>query len=274
MNNNNDFELFLRYSPDFGIWYKVILIFLFQLLIFISIMIFFWWISSTYLLGALLGEFIIVFPGTLPYRYMFKNSNSIREKYLKKYDKLAGQAFWYHYESYTIPMISAAFYLPLLLKTDYFLPAIINLPAHVITNTLFPAFVALPIGIFFVILGFIIRSASKGYGWDEDHYLYMIYPDEGKLILEGIYQYIRHPRFLSRLIIGIGFGFIANNILAFGVVFVHFFTFYTMLKSEDEELIKRFGNDVIKFHRDIPGIIPRKGKIKKFIKYIFEGDEN
>ena len=274
MNENNDLELFLKHSPDFDIWYKVLLIFIFQIFIFISIILFFFWISTAYLLGALVGEFLIIFPGTFPYRYMFKNSKNIREKYLKKYDTLAGQAFWYHFESYTIPMISAAFYLPLLLKTDYFLPAIITLPSHFITNTLLPAFVALPLGILFVFLGFKIRSASKGFGWDEDHYLYMIYPNEGRLILEGIYQYIRHPRFLSRLIIGIGFGFIANNIIAFGVVFIHFFMFYTMLKSEDKELIKRYGDDVIKFHENVPGVIPRVKKIKSFIKFVFEGNKN
>jgi protein-S-isoprenylcysteine O-methyltransferase Ste14 len=233
-------------------------------------MVFFWWISSTIFIGALIVEFIIVFFGTLPYRYVVINIKKIREKYRNKYGKLAGQYFWFYYESYTIPLLSSSLYFPLLLIT-YEIPSfqIINLPSHIITTSLFPIYIALPIGLIIIILGFLIRIPSGGFGPTVEIYLPLLYPEKGRLITNGIYKYVRHPRYLGRGFVAVGLGVIANNIMAILVGFIHFLVFCSLIRPEDNELSKRFGNDYINYKRNVPALIPKYGNWKKFLRLVF-----
>jgi len=268
MVNNTETENLLEYMPTFKVWYKALLVYIFQLIIFILAFIFFWWISSTLLLGAIFGQLIIAFLGTVPYIYIAGNSEKIRSKYLKRYGKSAGQYFWYRYHSYIIPLQSASLYFPLLLKTDYFLPAIIQFPSHFLTKSLLPIFIALPLSITLVVFGLFIRRASRGFGSDEDHFLYMIYPQKGRLITQGIYRFIRHPRFLCRITITIGFGIFANNLMAIGVVLIHLVIFYLLLIPEDKELGKRFSEGFLDYKNKVPSLFPRFGTWRNFIRFI------
>jgi len=249
-------------------------LFVFQFLIFVLAMVFFWWVSSLFLLGALVGEIVLVIIGTLPYRYLFRNAEKIRDKYRKKYGELAGQSYWFHYESYTIPLISSSFYCPILLMTyDFPYIHITSMPSHIVTNPLLPIYFALPVGLILMTLGFIIRRASRSSAIDEVHFLYIIYPEKGRLSTGGVYRYIRHPRFLCLLFISIGFGFVANNILAFGVVLIHNLAFYSFIPSEDRELMRRFGDEYAEFKKKIPAIFPKYGNWKNFARFIFVWNE-
>ena len=271
MAEMKDMEMFLEYMPAFSIWYKALLIYLFQFFIFISVMIFFLWISSVRWYGALIGEFIVVFCGIISYMVLTINIDNIRDKYLERHGKLAAQRLWYYYESYTIPLLSSSLYLPLLLKTDYFLPALIDFPSHFMTLSLFPVYIALPLGVFIIIFGLLIRRPSGGFGADVETYLYLLYPEKGRLITEGIYRYVRHPRYLSRGLIVVGFGVIANNLLAICVGLIHFMGFCLLIKPEDNELVRRFGDVFIRYCSSVPALFPRFGTWKDFIKLVFLG---
>lgn len=233
-------------------------------------MVFFLWISSTILIGALIGEFIIVYIGILPYRYISINIEKLREKYRKKYGKLAGQYFWFNFESYTIPLLSSSLYFPLLLIT-YENPSfqIINMPSNIITISLFPIYITIPTGIIIIILGFLIQNPSGGFSPDIEIYLHMLFPEKGKLLTNGIYKYIRHPRYLGRGFIAVGLGVIANNILAIFVGVIHFFVFCSLIRPEDNELSIRFGNEFLNYKKNVPALIPKYGNWKKFLRFIF-----
>ena len=201
--------------------------------------------------------------------YIANNSVKIRDRHRKKYGKLAGQYFWFKYLAYINPIVSASFYFPILIKTDYFLPAIVSLQSHFITNSIFPFFIALPISIFLVLLGLLIRKSSGGYGIDIDSYLYMVYPEKGKLIKDGMYKYIRNPQYLGRGIIAIGFGFFANNIIGILVGLMHFLSYIAIIPSEDKELMRRFGSDFKSYSNKVPFLLPKIGNWAKFIRFVF-----
>ena len=269
MEGKTEEEYFLEHMPALSIWYKALLTYLSQFFLFILAIIFFWQISINLVYGAIIGQFIIAFSGTLPYIFMAKNSSKIRKKYREKYGKLAFQQFWYRYHLLIIPLQSVSLYLPVLLKTDYFLPVIIHLPNHFITKTLLPIYIAIPLGLFIVIMGFLIIRPSVSYSMNVvGNRFHLIYPENSKLIINGMYRYIRNPQYLGRGIISIGLGVFANNILAVIVGLIHFLSFCIILPAEDNELISRFGEDFIKYKKDVPNIIPRFRDWKKFVVYI------
>jgi len=259
--------------PILSVWYKVMTLYSAQFLLFLSLMIFFWWTSSKNFYCAIILQMIISFIGTIPYRMMTLRSYNIRRKYLNKYDKLAAQKLWLNYQSYTIPILSSSLYFPILLKTDYFLPSFVSFPPHFLTDSLFPIYVALPLSIVLIVLGFIIRKPSGGFGADVESYLYLLYPKEGKLIINGVYSYVRNPRYLGRGFVAIGLGIFANNILAILVGLIHSLAFCSLIPSENKELGKRFGNDFKNFKKKVPALFPRFGNWKKFFKVVFSKDK-
>jgi protein-S-isoprenylcysteine O-methyltransferase Ste14 len=236
-------------------------------------MVSFWWVSSNFWQYALVFQLIVILIGTYPYRYIAKNIEKIRGRYKKEYGKFSGQRLWLYYESYTIPLMGASLYLPLILKTDYFLPKIVNLPSNIFTDTMFPIFVALPLGLLLVFLGFLISKPSGGFGSDVDSYLYLLYPEKGKLIMGGVYQYIRNPRYLGRSFIAIGFGVIANNLLAVGVAAIHSLMFCSLILPEDKELSRRFGNEFDIYRKRVPALWPKIGNWINFFRFIIVGEK-
>ena len=275
MGDKTGMEVFLEYAPAFTVWYKIIGVYTLQFILFILIMAFFWRISSTEIYYIILAQIIISFLGTCPYRYMATSIEKIRDKYRKKYGKLAGQSLWFHYQSYTIPLLSSSMYFPILLYTykDLTIPQIIQLPSHFITNSLLPFYIAIPLGIIVVILGILIRRPSGGFDADIDTYLYLMFPENGRLVSGGMYQYIRNPRYLSRGFMAVGLGIVANNILAIIVGFIHFLAFCSLILTEDKELIRRFGDDFKEYRKRVPALFPKFGNWRKFFRFIFVGEK-
>jgi len=274
MSKNSDVEFFLSLMPSLKKWYNIIILYLSQFLIFIFIMSFFWWISSIHYLGAISGQILVSILLVIFYIYLANNAEKIRKKYLSKYKNLAGQAFWYRYQSYTIPIISAVFYFPLILKTDYFLPSITSMPKHFITNTLLPIYIAIPASIILIFIGLFMRRFSGGYGMAVDDYFYVIYPEKSKLLNTGMYSFIRNPQYLSRGIISIGFGFFANNISAIIVGIIHFISYCAIIPAEDKELTRRFEDDFLHYKKTVPVLFPKYGKWRGFVKYLFTFSKN
>ena len=274
MNNNEDVDVFIKHLPAFKVWYVVVLSYLLQFLLFVFFIISFGYVSYNFLPGVIVVQIIVAFFGTLPYRYMTKNSEKIRESYLKKYSQLAVQKLWFHYELYTIPFLSSSLYFPLLLINYDFIPSIVTHQPHFLTNSLFPLYTSIPIGIVILILGIRIGRPSGGFDANVESYMYIIYPEKGKLISDGTYQYIRHPRYLGRGVIAFGLAIIANNILALLVAAIHTVAFWSLIPSEEYELARRFGDKFGSYTRRVPALIPKYSEWKKFIRYIFYLQKN
>jgi len=80
---------------------------------------------------------------------------------------------------------------------------------------------------------------------------------KGKLIHDGIYRVIRHPRYLSA-----GVGVIANTLFInyagmYILILLLLPVGYLMIVFEERELIERFGDEYRNYQRGVPRIIPR-----------------
>jgi len=270
-----DREEFLKLMPFYSVWYKVLFLFVFQFLIFVFAMVFFWWISKSMIIyGSLIGQFAVSFLGVLPFIYVAAKHDKIRIKYKEKFGNLAAQKFWLNYQSYSVSLQAASLYFPLILKTDYFLPAFIVFPPHILTNSLFPVYIAIPAGIVILAVGFIISKSFGEFGTDvNDHRFHLIYPDKAELITTGIYGYIRNPMYLCRGLISMGLGVIANNFLAILVGFIHFIAISSLIIPENHELAKRFGQNFYNYKKKTGSFIPKYGSWMDFIRFVFHKKE-
>lgn len=80
---------------------------------------------------------------------------------------------------------------------------------------------------------------------------------KGKLLKEGAYRMVRHPRYLSA-----GVGVIANALLInyvgmYLMILVLFPVGFVMLMFEERDLVNRFGDEYRQYQREVPQIIPR-----------------
>jgi protein-S-isoprenylcysteine O-methyltransferase Ste14 len=265
-------EFFLEFVPIYNTWYKILSIYFYHLIIFVLLLFLFWWVGSNFLVFIFPVQFFLACGANAPFIYMFKKSDKIRETYIKKYKEFPWLHFYYRY-SYSSPFGCAALYSPLLLVNYDFLPSIINLPSHFITNSLFSIYISLPLGFLIIFFGISLIKPSQSFDGDMHNYLHIWLPDKNRIIMSGIYRYIRHPRFLSRLVLSIGFGVLANSLLSIGVALIHFIPYYTFMRVLDKELVRMFGNEIQKYVDGVPALLPRYGNWKKFIKYVFVGEK-
>jgi protein-S-isoprenylcysteine O-methyltransferase Ste14 len=80
---------------------------------------------------------------------------------------------------------------------------------------------------------------------------------KGRLLREGIYGVVRHPRYLSA-----GVGMLASVLLInYSGLYVMLLLLvpvgYLMVVLEERELIERFGEEYRKYQREVPRLIPR-----------------
>jgi protein-S-isoprenylcysteine O-methyltransferase Ste14 len=85
---------------------------------------------------------------------------------------------------------------------------------------------------------------------------------KGRLMQDGIYRMVRHPRYLSA-----GLGVVANALFInyAGVYFLVLLVVppgYVMLVFEERELIDRFGEEYRQYLREVPQLIPRWRKTR------------
>jgi protein-S-isoprenylcysteine O-methyltransferase Ste14 len=83
---------------------------------------------------------------------------------------------------------------------------------------------------------------------------------KGKLLREGIYGVVRHPRYLSA-----GIGLIVNALIVnyagmYVLLILVIVPGYFMLILEERELVERFGDAYREYQRDVPQLLPRWGR--------------
>ena len=79
----------------------------------------------------------------------------------------------------------------------------------------------------------------------------------GKLLRDGIYGVVRHPRYFSAGIGLIAQALIANHLGLYIVVIGSLPPGYLMLVLEERDLIDRFGDAYREYQRDVPRLVPR-----------------
>jgi len=80
---------------------------------------------------------------------------------------------------------------------------------------------------------------------------------KGKLLREGIYGVVRHPRYLGEGLFLIGIALVSNYAGLYVFVVLLIPAGYVTLALEERELIERFGDAYRQYQREVPQIIPR-----------------
>jgi protein-S-isoprenylcysteine O-methyltransferase Ste14 len=87
----------------------------------------------------------------------------------------------------------------------------------------------------------------------------------GKLLRQGIYAHIRHPRYLEA---GFGLASIAlfcNYLATYVLLAAYIPIIYLVVLLEESELKERFGEEYEKYCRDVPRVLPRFIRRKKLV---------
>lgn len=85
----------------------------------------------------------------------------------------------------------------------------------------------------------------------------------GKLLKDGVYRTVRHPRYLSAGIGIVGNALVINHVGMYVQILLLFPVGFVMLRFEERELANRFGEEYRQYQREVPQIIPRWHKAKR-----------
>lgn len=82
-------------------------------------------------------------------------------------------------------------------------------------------------------------------------------PRKGRLLRDGIYGVVRHPRYLSAGIGLVADALIVNHLGLYILIIAVLPPGYLMLFLEERDLIDRFGDAYREYQRDVPCLVPR-----------------
>lgn len=79
----------------------------------------------------------------------------------------------------------------------------------------------------------------------------------GRLITEGPYAWVRHPRYVQVTLALWGFAFVANYLAVYGLAILWMAGIYVIVLLEESELHRRFGTAYEEYCRRVPRFVPR-----------------
>ncbi len=82
---------------------------------------------------------------------------------------------------------------------------------------------------------------------------------KGKLLQDGIYRMVRHPRYLSAGIGVLGNTLVINYVGLYVMIVLLFAAGHVLLVLEERELTERFGEEYRRYQREVPRILPLLG---------------
>jgi protein-S-isoprenylcysteine O-methyltransferase Ste14 len=81
----------------------------------------------------------------------------------------------------------------------------------------------------------------------------------GKLLTEGIYAKVRHPRYVEALLGTLGYALFANYLAVYIAFLLAIPALYLVVLLEERELRDRFGAEYEEYSRRVPRFVPRFG---------------
>ena len=79
----------------------------------------------------------------------------------------------------------------------------------------------------------------------------------GKLLTDGIYAWVRHPRYLEVFLGCLGWALLSNYLAAYLTAAFLLLSFLVLIPIEERELADRFGAPYEEYRRRVPAMIPR-----------------
>ena len=80
--------------------------------------------------------------------------------------------------------------------------------------------------------------------------------DPGKLLTEGIYGTIRHPRYVELMLFVLAYACFANYLAVYVATLLTVPTLYLLVVLEERELLERFGEDYREYCEAVPRFFP------------------
>jgi protein-S-isoprenylcysteine O-methyltransferase Ste14 len=91
------------------------------------------------------------------------------------------------------------------------------------------------------------------YGWKQIHKA----RKQDKLMVEGIYKYMRHPQYVGFLMITLGLNVMWLTIITLIMWPILAVLYWRLAKREDKDMEEKFGEEFLEYKRRVPGFIPR-----------------
>ena len=82
----------------------------------------------------------------------------------------------------------------------------------------------------------------------------------GRLLTDGIYAHVRHPRYLQVVVAVAGWALLANYLAAYLAVLMVVIELAAIIPLEERELAHRFGPEYEAYRRRVPALMPRWGR--------------
>jgi len=79
-----------------------------------------------------------------------------------------------------------------------------------------------------------------------------------KLLQEGLYAHIRHPRYVELMLWLAGYSLIANHLATYVVTLLSIPGIWLVVVLEERELRERFGEAWVEYSRRVPRFVPRR----------------
>ena len=86
-------------------------------------------------------------------------------------------------------------------------------------------------------------------------------PDQypGRLLTEGVYAHVRHPRYAQIVVAVLGWALLSNHLASYLAVLVVSAVLALVIPLEERELAARFGAEYEAYRRRVPALVPRWG---------------
>lgn len=85
---------------------------------------------------------------------------------------------------------------------------------------------------------------------------------KGKLLKDGIYRVVRHPRYLSAGLAVIAVALFVDYVGVYVLILLLFPLGYLLLFFEERDLVDRFGEEYRQYLREVPQLLPRWPRAK------------
>jgi protein-S-isoprenylcysteine O-methyltransferase Ste14 len=120
-------------------------------------------------------------------------------------------------------------------------------------NPIVPWFVRVPLGVVLLVLsGYLARRG-----------LDLVFKEERetpRVIREGVFGIVRHPVYLSEIVLYLGLLLLSTSLIAAGVWIVAIGFLHFISRHEETLLLARFGEDYERYMREVPMWVPRPWK--------------
>jgi protein-S-isoprenylcysteine O-methyltransferase Ste14 len=254
LSQKTGYRLLQEKVPAFKSPLKAAGIIILCVLLFTGIMIIFWWFDGLQWYHPFLSQLVIILICSPFMLWFFKLPQQYRSKF-------GGMAFDPFFFRIVLPMFITA-------NAGIFHVLLVDGPA------LMPLWIAIILGIVFLIIRFLLESHIRRSGFDEVGHgfgIYSVFPEEGRRISSDIYSYIRHPMYAGDFYMTLGLSLFKNNWLAIIVGLMAFMPYFLAAMLEDRELIKRFGESHQRYIEETHAFFPRFRDIGRFVKFLLSG---